>query len=105
MNYLDILLRTLGKSLQRILITIPQIRITAVGVRVRVLPEALVRPASRNSANGASVLSKHQRVVTAERSAISCAGAPPIGSTVDHGVSTSLAVVGFSKVLDPGNHV
>jgi len=98
-------LRAFSKGLERVLVAIPDIRITTVTVGIRVLPEALVWPATRHGADGASILSQHQGVVGTEGSAAAGAGVPPVSGGVDHGVATSLAVVGLAEVLDPGNHV
>lgn len=49
-------------------------------------------------------MSQHQRIVITERSAIPSTGIPPIGSGVDHGVSTSATLVCLPKFLDPRDH-
>lgn len=48
----------LGEGLQRGFIAIPNIRITSESIRIRVLPEALERPATGDSADRSAVSSQ-----------------------------------------------
>ena len=97
--------RAFSKGIEGVLATVPEIRVAAVAVRVRVLPDALVGPATGDSTNGARILSQHQRVICAEGSAAAGTGVPPVSGGVDHGIATRLAVVGLAEVLDPCNHI
>lgn len=95
----------LGEFLQRGLAAIPKIRVTSIGVLVRVLPEALSGPAAGDGTDRSAVASQNQGVVLAERCAVTGASLPPVRGGVDHGVPASLGLVGLTEVLDPGDHV
>ncbi len=94
----------LGKNLQVVFTSIPDIRVSAVAIRIRVLPEALVGPATRNGAHRAGITSQDEWIVMAKGSTASGAGIPPICRCVNHRIPTGLAFVCLAKVLDPGDH-
>lgn len=99
------ILRSLGKDLEIVFTAIPQIRVSAITVRIRVLPEALVWPTARDGADGTGVLGQHQRIILTEVAAVARTCAPPVGRGIDHGIPTRLAFVSLTKVTDPGYHV
>lgn len=97
-------LSALGKGLEVVFTSIPDVRVATVSVGVRILPEALVGPTTRDGTHGAGVASQDERIVLAKGSAASSASIPPIGSGIDHRVSTRLAPIRLAKVFDPGDH-
>ena len=90
--------------LQRRESSIENIRITAIGIRICILPDSLVRPTTRNCANGTTIPCQDKWTCGIESSAISRASGPPIIRAVDHRVASSLGMIGADKALNPGNH-
>ena len=85
-------------------IAIELVRIAAVSVRVRILPNRLVGPAARNRPGGAPVPRQHERTGGVEGGALARALTPPIVGGVDQGVARCLGMVLRHEALDPGNH-
>jgi len=85
-------------------IPIEYICIPAICVSVRILPNSLIRPSTRNRPNGATVARQNQWACGMEGCAPTRACAPPVIGAVDHGVASRLGVVCIDKILDPRNH-
>ena len=98
------LTRALGKSLKTIQAAVEHIRITAISIRISILPDSIHRPATGEGADGARPPGQHQRVRRAERLGVARALVPPRVVGVDHGVAARLGVVAVREGLDPGDH-
>lgn len=68
-------------------VTVKQISITWVRARVRILPERLVCPSSREGANRGGVYGDPKWIVARERSTVASTGCPPVRCGVDDGVA------------------
>lgn len=97
-------LRALSQSLETIKRAVEDIRITTIGIRVRILPNSLITPPSRNRTDRARPPRQHQRVGRGKALGVASALAPPRVVGVNHGVATRLAVVAVGKGLDPRHH-
>ena len=85
-------------------VTIEVVLVPGSGTRICVLPECMVLPPFRQSADGASVMSDPQRIVRSERGTVAGASLPPIGGGIDHRVTTNMGVVGVGEIPDPADH-
>ena len=72
--------------------------------RVGVLPESMVTPPIRQSADARSIASDPQWAVRSERGAVSGARSPPIGGGVNHWVPPNAGMVSVGEIPDPANH-
>ena len=96
--------RKSGLPLQTGRVTVEVVLVTGGGTRIGVLPESLVLPAIRQSADAAGIAGDPQWVVGSERGAITGASLPPIGSGVDYRVAALAGMVGVGEILDPADH-
>ena len=94
----------LGKLLQIILTSIPNLRIASKLIRVRILPEAVSWPTTWDSPRRTGIPGQNERTILAEIRRTPGTGIPPVGSGVDHRIPTRLAVIGIGEVLDPRDH-
>ena len=85
-------------------IPIKNIRIPPISITIRILPNSLIRPPTRNSPRTTPIPRQHKRTSATEGSTITRAGTPPVIRAVDERVAASLAVVGGDEALDPGDH-
>jgi len=90
--------------LQTSQVTIEVVLISRNGSRIGVLPESVVAPPSRQSANAAGIASDPQRAGRSESGVVTGAALPPIGGGVDHWVATLTGVVGVGEIADPADH-
>lgn len=97
-------LRTLSKSLQPIQASVEHIRVATIRIRIRILPNSLIRPATRDRSDGAGPPGQHERVGRREALGVARALVPPRVVGVDHGVAARLGVVAVREGLDPGHH-
>lgn len=74
----------------------------SLSVGVIILPNSVVRPATRRCTGGTTISSEHQWVGVDESVRVASAGRPPRGVGVEKGINTRLSVVGVAEVLDPG---
>ena len=85
-------------------IPIKDIRISAIGIRICILPDRLKRPPARNRPRPATPASQHKRTCSGKRGTIARTSLPPVRIGVDHRITPCLAVVGVDEILDPGYH-
>jgi len=85
-------------------VTVEVVLVPGNGTMIGVLPESVVSPPIRQSADGAGIASDPQWVGGTERAAVTGASLPPIGRGVDHWVAALTGVVGVGEILDPANH-
>lgn len=95
---------TSGKLLQVVQTAVEDVRVTTVGIRIRILPDGLVRPSAGDGARRASIARQHQRVGVDEGVGVARAGRPPRGVGVQHRVPARDGVVPVAKGLDPRDH-
>ena len=93
-----------GNLLKSSNVAVKGIRITTPGRRVRVLPEGVEAPASRERADGASIARDDERALAAKGGAVARALRPPAGRGVDERVDARGGVVRVDKVVDPADH-
>jgi len=93
-----------GLPFQTSHVTVEVVLVSRNGTRIGVLPESMVAPSSRQSANGASIAGDPQWACSAEPGVVTGAGLPPIGGGVDHRVAANTGMVGIGEVADPANH-
>ena len=104
-NTIRLLNRSRGSSpLQTSHVTVIVVLISRNGTRIGVLPESMMAPPVRQSANAAGIASDPQRAGRAERSAIPGAGLPPIGGCVNHRVAANTGMVSVAEIADPVDH-
>lgn len=85
--------------------TVEDIAIPAISIRIRILPNSLIRPTTRNRARSSRAIPRQdQGTRGVESRAVARAGDPPIIGAVDHRVPRRLAVVGVDEILDPVDH-
>ena len=84
--------------------TIEVVRIPTISISIRILPNCLIRPTSRDSSRRTTISRQHKRTGSVERSTIASTGRPPIVGRINHGIPTRLAVVCVHEVADPGDH-
>lgn len=85
--------------------TVEDVAITAVGVGVRILPDGLIGPPTRNSTRSTGAIPcQHQRAGRVKDCTIAGASCPPVIGAVYHGVPGRLTVVRIHEILDPANH-
>ena len=85
-------------------IAVELIRIAAVSVRIRILPDRLIRPPPRDRTGGATVPRQHERTGGMERGALAGALAPPVIGGVDQRVTRRLGMILRDETLDPSDH-
>ena len=95
---------TSGNFLELAESTVKNIRISAISITVRVLPDGLEWPVARDGSGGGGVAGQDQRGGGGEGCAVARALAPPVCCAVDHGVAGGLSVVGVREILNPGHH-
>jgi hypothetical protein len=93
-----------SSPLQTSHITVEVVLVSGNGTRIGVLPEGVVTPSIRQSADAASIASNPQWAVRGERAAVTGTRLPPIGGGVDHRVATSTGMVGVGEIADPADH-
>ena len=93
-----------SQLLQRRCIAIEKVRISTIRVRVRILPNGLIRPASRNGTWSASIPRKDQGRFRIERCTVTRASRPPVVRAVNQRIPPGAAVIGRHETLDPGDH-
>ena len=93
-----------SSPLQTSRVTVEVVLVSGRGTRIGVLPESLIAPSSRQSANAASKVSDPQWVVGTEPGVVTGAGLPPVCVGVDHRVAANEGMVGVGEILDPANH-
>jgi hypothetical protein len=104
-NTIRLLSRSRGSlPLQTSHVTVIVVLISRNGTRIGVLPESMMTPPVRQSADAASIASDPQRAGRAERSAIPGAGLPPISGGVNHWVAADTGMVGVAEIVDPADH-
>ena len=97
--------RSASSQLPQVIKTpVEDVRVPAVRVRVRVLPDCLVRPAARDGAGRARVPRQHERVGRDEGVGIARAAGPPRRVGVQHRVPARAGVVPVAEGLDPRHH-
>ena len=92
------------KPLQARQIPIKEIRIAPISIRVRVLPNRLIRPPAGDRAGGAGVAGQHERVGADKGVGVARAGRPPRRVGVEQRVPARLGVVPVAEGLDPRHH-
>jgi len=85
-------------------VTVEVVLVPRNGTRIGVLPESMVAPPIRQSADAASIASNPQWAVRSERCAVTSASGPPIGGGVDHRVTANAGMVCVGEIADPANH-
>ena len=93
-----------GPPLQTSHVTVKVVLVSGSGTRIGVLPESVVFPSSRQSANAARIASDPQWAGRTESGAVTGASLPPISGGVDDRVAANAGVVGVGKIADPANH-
>jgi len=93
-----------GLPLQTSHVTVEVVLVSGVGTRIGVLPESVVFPSSRQSADAVRIASDPQRISRTESGAVTGASLPPIGGGVDDRVAANAGVVGVGEIVDPANH-
>jgi len=96
--------RPLGQSLQSSQVAVEDVRVATVSIRVRVLPDGLIWPATGDGARSASIASQDKWVRVDKGVRVARASCPPRGVGVQQGVSARLGSVPVAKGLDPGDH-
>lgn len=91
---------TPGERLEVIQAAVPDLRVSAIGIAIGVLPERLIRPSAGDGAHGAGVPSQDEGTL-GERLAVARAGVPPVSGGVDHRRPTGLGLVGVDKIGNP----
>lgn len=86
-------------------VAVEDVRVAAVGVRVRVLPDGLPRPAAGDLAGRAAPAGEDERVGVDEGVGVARAGLPPRGVGVEHGVDARAGLVAVAEGLDPRHHL
>lgn len=100
----DIPLGPLCQPLQSSQVTVEDVRVTPVGIRVRVLPDGLIWPAAGNGARSARISGQHEWVRVDKGVRVAGASRPPRWISVQQGVGTRPGLVPVAKGLDPGDH-
>lgn len=85
-------------------VTVKVVLVPGNGTRIGVLPECVVTPPVRQSADGAGIASNPQRAVRGKNRAVSGAGPPPVCGRVDHWVAANAGVVGVGEIPNPADH-
>ena len=93
-----------SQFLQLCQIAIKNIRIPAVRITIRILPNRLKRPPARNRSRRAPIPRQHQRTIPRKTLRVPRARAPPVVCAVDHRPPGGQGVVLVYKVRDPGDH-
>jgi hypothetical protein len=93
-----------SSPLQTSHIAVEVVLVSGNGTRIGVLPEGVVTPSIRQSADAASIAGDPQWAVRGERAAVAGTRLPPIGGGVDHRVTTSTGMVGVGEIADPADH-
>lgn len=73
-------------------------------VTVRVLPDGIIPPTSRELPDRTGIASNNERTGSGELATVSRARFPPTCGSVDQGVAASARVIGVDKVGDPIDH-
>ena len=92
------------QPLQTRQISVEEIRVTSIRVCIRVLPDGLVRPPTRDRAWRRGVAREHERAGGVKDGGVARARGPPVVGAIDHRVAGRFTVVGVDEVLDPGHH-
>ena len=93
-----------SSPLQTSHVTVEVVLVSGNGTGVCVLPESVVTPPVRQSADGAGIASDPQWAGGCERGAVAGAALPPIGGGVDHRIATNTGMVGIGEIPDPADH-
>lgn len=73
-------------------------------VTIRVLPDGIIAPTSRELSDRAGIASNDERTGRGKLAAVSSAGFPPACRGVDQRIAAGARVVGVDKVGDPVDH-
>jgi len=93
-----------SSPLQTSHVTVEVVLVSGGGTRIGVLPESVVTPPSRQSANTASIASDPQWASRTESGVVTGASIPPVSGGVDDRVAADTGMVGIGEVANPVNH-
>ena len=93
-----------GLPFQTSHVAVKVVLVTRNRTGIGVLPESVVTPPIRQSADTASIASDPQRAVGSERGAVTSTSGPPIGGGIDHRETANAGMVCVGEIADPTNH-